>query len=116
MHGLRIQACQQRHHVGYIRRYLVAHRVGQPVRLATPHDVGADDTVMLRYGARKRVEVASLPTQAVRANKNAGVARITPFPVRHAVQAARSKASNVVQAWFNHDHWLSFVRVSDNRC
>ena len=45
VHALDVEARDQRHHVGDVLRQLVEHRIGEPVGIAAPGDVRADDPV-----------------------------------------------------------------------
>ncbi len=99
MHRLRVEAREQRHHVGDVGGQHVALRIGETVRLAAADDVGADDTPAVAHRARERVEVAPLARQPVHADEDAGgvAVRALPLPVRHAVQAARVEALDVAK-------------------
>jgi hypothetical protein len=96
--GCRVQARQQRHHVGHVLRDAVVHRVSEPPRSAAANDVGADHAVLSAQRARQRVEVTALARQAVHADQQARVGGITPLPVRHAVQAAIVQTLHMVEA------------------
>src|SRR5439155_7335865 len=64
--------------------------------------VGADDAIVIGHRLREGVEVAALAAQAMPAHEHTRVRRVAPLPVRHAMQAARVQALQVVQARFSH--------------
>ena len=99
VHRLRVEAGEQRHHVGDVGRQRVARRIGEPIRLAAADDVGADDAPAVAHRPRQRVEVAALARQRRARRRGRGrCAAVAPLPVRHAVQAARVEALDVAQA------------------
>ena len=113
----RIQARQQRHHVGQVGGDLVAVRIGQAVRPAAPDHVGADHAIGVAQRAGQGVEIAPLAREAVHAHQHARVRWVAPLPVRHAVQAAGVEALNEGQARFGHEDSLGRKAhvVLDNR-
>ena len=62
-------------------------RVGEPVGVAAPGDVGADDAELRAQRARQLVEIARRAREAVHADQDVPVARVAPLAVGHAVQA-----------------------------
>ena len=91
----RVEAGEQRHHVGDVGRQRVARRVGEAIGFAAADDVGADDAPAVAHRPRQRVEVAALARDAVGADEDAvaRAARALPLPVRHAVQAAARRGT-----------------------
>ena len=86
------------------RWYLVAHRVGEPVRFARGR----------RRRGRRRGSRRAAPAPACRSRAPGATGRgrrpapvalagVAPLPVGHAVQAARVEALHVAQAGFGHE-------------
>ena len=91
VHRLDVEPRDQRDHVGDVLRPGVELRVGEPVGVAAPGDVGADDAELRAQRARQLVEIARRAREAVHADQHVAVARVAPLPIRHAVQARRPR-------------------------
>ena len=91
--AVRVEAGEQRHHVGDVARQRVAHRVGEPIGFAAADDVGADDAEPPASPARATSKSRPWRDTPCDADQHAlGRAALAPFPVGHAVQAARVQA------------------------
>ena len=108
VHRPRRQAAQQGHQIGRIGRQAVAGRIGQAVRATAADHVRADHAVRGLQRAGQRVEIASLPGQAVHADgdRRGGPRRAGagPVPPGQAVQAAGVGTEEVVQGRFGAGH------------
>ena len=94
-----LQLRQHRQHGRGVHRHLVMLRLGQPVAAPAPGHIGTQHAQRVRrarhQSLRQHIEVTALSGQAVGADHRMRRVRCTPFPVGHAVAAARLGADRV---------------------
>ena len=95
------EAPDQRHHVGRVLRHLIKIRIPQPVATAPADDVGTDDTPARSERLRQKIEVAPDAGQAVDADQDVGIVRVTPLGVCHQMKPGRAEAFDGGGSWFH---------------